>query len=195
MSDDKKIHIVEAQFNDVVAKYKHLELSRNSDGRFVISGNLIFTAGYNGEDVSDTFEIEIEIPRNYPAQIPKTKEAGGRIPSDFHTNQDGTLCLNIPLGSKRTFAQNGTLLGYVDDCVIPYLYSFCYHQVHGKMPFGEWAHGGQGILDFYKEEFAVDDDIAVLGLLRVLADNNYRGHIPCPCGSQLKLRKLSLIHI
>jgi len=57
------------------------------------------------------------------------------------------------------------------------------------MPFGEWRHGGAGLWDSYKGLLGVDQDLVVLAFLRMLADNDYKGHVPCPCGSGLILRK------
>ena len=46
----------------------------------------------------------------------------------------------------------------------------------------------EGILEYYKELFSVQDGWQVLGLLKILADDNYKGHTLCPCGSGQKLR-------
>jgi len=50
-------------------------------------------------------------------------------------------------------------------------------------PWGELSHGGKGIREHYQEVFETDDFRTILRLLKLLADGNYRGHLPCPCGS------------
>ena len=86
------------------------------------------------------------------------------------------------------FEHTPTLLGFVENCLIPHLYSCSYKDLHGKLPFGELSHGGAGILEYYQELFGVQEATGVLGLLRILADANYRGHLECPCGSGAKVR-------
>ena len=57
------------------------------------------------------------------------------------------------------------------------------------MPFGELSHGVEGILEYYQELFDLSAGEKVVGLLRILTDSDYRGHLPCPCGSNIILRK------
>ena len=50
-----------------------------------------------------------------------------------------------------------SLLRFVERCLIPYLYGFSYFQRHqGKLPFGELAHGAEGIRQDYKDLFGVE---------------------------------------
>ncbi len=139
---------------------------------------------------SDIFVIDFN-PGDYPQNPPTVKETGNRIPKDKDNHVypvDGTLCLGVPLAVKRTFAQQRNLLWYVRKQVVPFLFSHSYKREHGVMPFGELRHGSEGILDYYKELFTIEDDWSVLGLLKILADDNYKGHTLCPCGSNQKLR-------
>lgn len=188
MVDDQG-HIVEQQFAVVVKDYPGLALGRNDGGSFTISGKFLFSAEFNGESISDGFDLEVYIPADFPASIPFVKEVGGRIPRDFHTNPDGTLCLNVPIELRKMFRTNGTLYDFMTQSVIHFLYAFCYFEKHGEMPYGEWSHGGKGILEYYRDIFKVKDDALVVGLLRILVDNDYRGHHQCPCGSGLILRE------
>jgi hypothetical protein len=73
--------------------------------------------------------------------------------------------------------------------LVPYLYNYSCYKHHGKTPNGEWAHGAEGVLADYRERFNVQNDSDVPSLLRVLVEDIYRGHIPCPCGSNKRLRK------
>jgi hypothetical protein len=70
-----------------------------------------------------------------------------------------------------------------------YLYSYSYLEKYGKLPFGDLSHGGQGLREFYSELFNTDDVRVILALLKIMADDSYRGHLPCPCGSGEILRK------
>jgi len=189
MPHDDPQHIVEQQFEVLVESYPGLELTKNEDGSFLISGDFTFSAEYGEEEIADEFAIEVLIPEEYPKEIPEVRETGGRIPNDFHMNPSGSLCLGVPIELGKMFHLGGTLSDFMNGDVVHFLYAFCYQEKHGELPYGEWSHGGAGILEYYRGIFEVDDDVSVVGLLRILADNNYRGHMLCPCGSELKLRK------
>lgn len=42
------------------------------------------------------------------------------------------------------------LLGFVESCLIPYLYGYIRFQKGETLPFGELTHGDPGLLDDYK---------------------------------------------
>lgn len=173
-------------------KFSGLKLVEPGSGRFVVKGNLGFSVPYNGKVIKDDYDIEIEIPDDYPQSPPPVKELGNKIPkdADFHVNaHDGTLCLGAPLAVKRTFSQQRNLLWFVEQQVVPFLFGISYKAKYGHMPFGELSHGSQGLLEHYKELFAVKDDVVVLEFLRMLGAGDYDEHTMCPCGSGLKLRK------
>jgi hypothetical protein len=189
MPDTGIDQLVKDQFEIFSKSYPGFSLKMNDNGSYAMKGDLTIDADFEGETIVDTFDVEILIPEGYPDLVPKFFETGGRIPKEFHTYPDSSRCLGAPLAVKKKFFQNKTLISFVNDSVIPYLYSFSYNEKYGKMPYGELSHKTLGIIEYYREEFGVNDDIAVLGLLRILAENDYRGHTICPCGSSLKLRK------
>ncbi len=119
----------------------------------------------------------------YPDVLPKIFEIGHRIPKTFHHLLDYSLCLGAPLAIKQKFKKDPTLLGFVNNCAIPYLYSFSYKSKFGEMPFGELSHNGLGILEYYQELFSLKDNKLVLKFLRFLADGDYRDEDKCLCGS------------
>ena len=189
--DSSKRDLLMKHYSQLCETFSGLGLNENEDGRFTIAGNLGFTVTHDGKTVEDDYDIEIIVPTDYPDNHPTVKETGNRIPRDkdnhvYPTN--GTLCLGAPLAVKRTFAKQRNLLWFVKEQVVPFLFSHSYKQEYGVMPFGELRHGSEGILDYYKELFSVKDDWIVLGLLKILADDNYKGHTLCPCGSNQKLR-------
>jgi len=179
---------LQEHFEDLAQAYKGLTLYANKDGLSRVLGKLKFCIQDGQITIEDAFEIELLIPENYPSDPPVAFETGGRIPGDFHKYSDKSLCLGTLLEIHTKFKNNPTLLGFVRELLIPFLYLFCYYEKYGKFPYGEHAHGGQGILEFYRLIFHTDSDIATLGLQKILAENNYRGHHDCPCGSEKKLR-------
>ena len=153
-----------------------------------VSGKLSFSAQYNGVSIQDEYIVEITVPEDYPEILPTAKEIGGRISKDFYTYPDNTLCLGSPIETRIKFRKQETLLGFVEDLLIPFLYAYSYREKCGEMPYGELSHGVNGILESYKGLFQINDDLAVMAFLKILADDNYRGHMSCPCGSNIKLR-------
>lgn len=172
--------ILENQIVDLRKKYPYLYKDASS-----MKGTVFIEK----DEIKDSYEIEVFIPVGYPQAIPYVKEIGGKIPVAFHHNSDETLCLDTPLTVLEVFRREETLSNFIDNLVVPYLYSYSYYQLKGQMPFGEWAHGTDGILADYKERLKVSDDVVILNLLRIIVEDCYRGHLACPCGSQQKLRQ------
>ncbi|MBT2292132.1 hypothetical protein J7E73_23955 [Paenibacillus albidus] len=160
-----------------------------ADHRYFIRGTLEFRAEFMGEEVKESFLIEIELLTTYPQSLPIVKELGGRIPASFHRFNDGSLCLGAPLALRISFSKAPTLLGFIKELVIPYLYTFSYYKTNNhEFPYGELEHGAKGIFKYYKELFQVDSDGRVLEILYRLSFNKIRGHLPCPCGSKFRAR-------
>ena len=149
-----------------------------------------FCMAHNSCTIEDTYQIEIHIPNDYPESPPTAFETGNKIDKSFeHFMADGSLCLGAPLEIRKNFLQHKSLLRFINEQLIVYLFAYSYKRDYGETPFGELAHGGTGIMQYYQDLLRVDDHVAVLGLLKVLADDSYRGHLPCPCGGGAILRR------
>lgn len=158
-------------------------------GRWLLRGSLRFCREIKSNIIDDEYMIEIHIPSNYPTKIPQAKEVGGRIPQSFHTNLDNTLCLGTPLANNRTFCRDRTIGGFINNCLIPYLFSFSYKEQFGELPYGEMPHGFKGIIECYKEEFQTDNIKYIVALLKFLATDNFPAFEKCPCQSGKSLLK------
>ena len=180
--------LIQSQFDELVNEFNHLHLEKEPSGIWSIKGLLGFVGDYAGQIIEDEYEILMDVAEDYPKSLPKIWETGTRIPKDFHKYGDESLCLGAPLAIKAKFSEDPTLSGLIRNCLIPYLYSFSYYMSYGNLPFGELSHGVQGIYEYYSELFLIKDKNSILKLLRILAGDNYRGHLPCPCGSEKRLR-------
>ena len=190
VTSDRQPHdLIEEHFLDALKFWRNPPLlSQKKNGVWTISGELHFEATHNKITLEDHYSIEILIPSDYPNTPPTAKEVGRRIPKYFHKMSDETLCLAAPLEIKIKFTQSQSLVGFIEMLLIPYLFSFSYFTQYGEMPYGELAHGGPGILDYYSQLFDVSSDINSLSLIKILVEDNYRGHQACPCGSGKRLR-------
>jgi len=186
---NNKESLIKQQFEKLIQKFPNLRLCEDSPGQWVIRGKLSFSASFQNVPIEGTFSVMIVLPKDYPQSPPVVQETGGRIPADFHQNPDRTLCLGIPIEVRQRFKKEPTLLAFVERLLVPYLYSYSYYEKYGKLPFGEFAHGGKGIREYYQELFKTDDIFIVLELLKIMANGSYRGHHLCPCNSGKILRK------
>lgn len=181
--------LIKQQFEELGQTFPGIGLYEDIPGRWVIRGTLSFSATFKAATIADSFSILILLPEDYPKSPPDVQETGGRIPADFHQYPDRTLCLGAPVEVQRRFNADPRIVAFVETLLIEYLYGYAYFEKYGSMPFGELSHGAQGIREYYKEIFDIEDVQITLALLKIMADSAYRGHHPCPCGSGKILRK------
>ena len=182
---------IEANVGELNRLNSSLTLIEKEDGSFVINGSFSFSANCQNKGViRDAYEVEIFAPKSGFLAVPTVKEVAERIPRtpDNHVNPDGTLCLGTRLETRRQYQKDPTLMGFVKHLLIPFLYSHSYKEKYGEYPYDDLPHGEAGTLQHYKDIFNIDSDMHALLLLKVIVEDNYRGHNPCPCGSGEKLR-------
>ena len=173
--------------DELLDRYPGLALRPTKErGTLVIGGELQFSAtgGKGGVCVTDSFSVEITVPSTFPAEPPVARETAGRVPKTFHTNPDGTLCLGSPLRLQMEVRRKPSLLGFVDRCLIPYLYGYAHHERGAALPFGELDHGSPGLLFEYRHLLGVKDNRTCVGLLSLVGEKKrIANKRPCPCGS------------
>lgn len=181
--------LIRQQFEELVQTFPGLMLCQGAPGRWVIRGTLSFSATFQAVTIADAFSIMMLMPDDYPDSPPLIQETGGRIPPNFHQYGDRTFCLGAPVEVARRFKTDPRLLTFIETLVIEYLYGYAHLEKYGTLPFGELSHGCKGIREYYQEAFCTDNVQIALALLKVLADDTYRGHHACPCNSGKILRK------
>jgi hypothetical protein len=144
------------------------------------------------DSVLDTYELELELPRESDRGIPLVRETGGRIPrhEDRHVNpNDGTLCVVLPEAYWYAHPTGLSFVEFLDGPLRSYLASQSLVERGRPWPAGEWSHGAAGILEFYAEAFGTKDLKSILGLVGLLARDQVKGHWDCGCGSGKRLRQ------
>jgi hypothetical protein len=158
----------------------------------LLRGCFKFVAEARGHPVlEDAFDLEIEIPAQFPKVLPRVIETGGRIPrhGDFHVNRDGALCLGSPLRLLLKVSSAPTLCGFAESCLVPYLFAIS-HKLRngGALPFGELAHEAPGLIADYVDLFRLKRPAQVLQALDALGMKKRRANkLPCPCGCGRRL--------
>lgn len=185
--------------NQFLDDYPGMSTAPHFDGGVCLRGNFRFKADVSGsEEIEDSYKLEIIVPGKFPLALPKVRETGGKIPREgnFHINQDGTLCLGSPLMLLKIIHNFSTLSGFVNKCLVPYLYAVsCKLRNGGDFVFGELDHGDQGIVDDYShmlgltERPQVTQAIQFLGVKKRIANKK-----PCPCGCGKRLGACSFHH-
>lgn len=181
---------IDAEIADLCAVHRGLD-RHNETGQVTIRGVLSFEASYKDlESIEDWFEIEIRIPNEYPDVLPEVVELQGKVVSNYeHLNSDGTFCLAVPIAEQLAFKKEQTLLGFVNNLVVNYLYSYCYWRQHREYPFDDSPHGLEGFVDYYEKLFEIELSPELFSGIERIIKYGYRGHHPCPCGSGKIVRK------
>lgn len=169
----------------VLSAYSGLSIVPDDRGVLILAGRLDFKFDTGKEIFSDGYDIKIEVPVKFPESLPRVWETGGRIPTSFHTNPgDRTLCLGADTALLLQVKEAPHLFGFVNSCVVPYLYGYSFYEKNGVLPFGELRHGPDGVFDYYMDLFGVDSKAACIDFLTLLRlkkrqANKHR----CPCNS------------
>ena len=177
--------------DNVLRTYPGLSIRPHSGSGVVIAGDLAFRACFDGhEEIIDSYDIQISVPDGFPRELPTAKALGGRIPRNFHTDPDKSLCLGSPIRLRMAIGDCRTVPKFIEKCLVPFLYGYSYKERHGVLPFGELAHGQKGIIDDYRGLFHLDNKNACIEMVGLAAMKKRSANKkPCPCGSGRRVGK------
>ncbi len=162
----------EQEIAQVRRKYPGLSLARPG----VWKGVLDFHATYNDVAISESYQVAILVPEDFPAKFPAIAETGGRIQSiarkynitdlrGLHCNPNNLfLCLCVKQEEKTRLPAESKFIDYIDELVVPYFYGLTFFDQHGAWPWGEWSHGVLGVLEHYSENSAEQSVKSILEL-------------------------------
>ena len=124
--------------------YPGMAFAPSAPGEVVFKGDLEFTARYRDEvEITDSYELKISVPIDFPDVLPKVWELGGKIPNDglHHLNPNKTLCLGAPIHVLKKIKENPTVVGFAENCIVPFLYAVSRKLADGgEFVFGELEH-------------------------------------------------------
>lgn len=173
--------------SELATSYPSLHLFEESGRDPEVRGT--FEVKGEGGRVLDTFLVRIQIPQNYPRDLPVVWEIGGRIPClrDRHIESDGKACVLLPDDRWRTFPVGAAFSVYLGGPLRSFFLSQTAFELTGEWPFGEWGHGGLGIVQFYQAALGTQDLLTIALFLESLGKGAFEPFRPCPCGSDKRL--------
>lgn len=193
--DDGEIH-------EVVTRYPGLRLV--SPG--VLEGVIDIHHQYGDVVRQDAFSVRLTV-ENGASRLPALREVGGRSKAialkhrledlrALHQNPtDGTACVCVRQEEAARFPPGARLLTYVEELAIPYLFGLSYVDEFGEWPWGEYSHGGLGLLEYYADNPVVGGKQELEEVLTALRAGSEWPTLhrqlrkpsskkPCICGSQ-----------
>lgn len=179
------------RLEEFLTDYPGMVASPATEAGLTLKGEFEFSASRSGlPSIMDCYALEIVVPTGFPIEVPSVTEIGGKIPRDgkHHVNPDNTLCLGSPLRLRWKLSRAPTLIGFSEDCLVPYLYSISHKLQHGTFPFGELAHGEPGVVADYLDLFELANRDQVLHALDLLGKKKrFANKQSCPCGCGKRL--------
>lgn len=174
---------------EALADHPGLRLIPTRSRGLVIRGTIhCWARSSNGPEVDERFQIEVQVSRRFPREVPSVFEIAGRIPNAFHHLDDGALCLGSPTAQRLALEDRPTIGGFLDTVVVPFLYGFVIHSADGTMPFGELAHGAAGLEEDILAFFRLPKGSDPLGTLQLAGRRRREANKRCcPCGSPRRL--------
>ena len=173
----------------VESKYATLRVVVENDVVY-IRGGLILEAP-DGREL-DRYSIEIQIPDDYPKNVPIVRETGGRLlkVADRHFNPaDGTACPFLPDERYKYYPQGSTIIDFIEEPVKSFfLWQTHYDLNEGRSSLEGRGHGVEGIIEFYSEELKTKDISVMVKFLDYLTAKKVKKNWKCYCGSGKQLR-------
>ena len=177
------------QVSLLLENYPELTVSQWTSDVIQLNGVIHIFRNACNFTINKRYEVEVKIAMNSSA-LPVIYDTGKAIAVSYpHRYSDGRLCLETDTYIRMRFADGLNLLGWMEEIVEPYYFSYEYFMRFGLFPFGERPHGIEGIIQTYQDLFHESDPLIVLRLMVFCVEGRYRGHIDCPCGSGKNSRK------
>lgn len=161
------------------------------NGAKILKGSLpvVDREGKHWED----YEVEIHCSENFPYEFPMLFETSGKIPklADWHVYEDSLSCCVKVRPEELLRCKAGiTVVEYIREEVLPYLFNQTHRRVEGYYVNGEYSHGAKGVYEYYAGILKTGWDIhKTLQLMRYVATRNkpHRTSM-CFCGKKAKFR-------
>ena len=86
----------ESAIAELLKAYTEFKCEAGQQGKFVLAGPYALDATYNEVRLAEDFDLQLVVPGDYPASLPKVRETSGGIePGYEHLYLDRTFCLGV----------------------------------------------------------------------------------------------------
>lgn len=148
-------------------------------------------------DETDThwgsYDIKIIFNKNnYPNVIPSVIELSNKISRnwDLHISKKGECCLDISHTLLRYKRRGIDLTNFYKDVIYPFFANHQYLLKEGNYANGEYEHFGDGIIQFYREEFGLTETNKIIQILKLaLGERKAEVNKECPICGNSKYKK------
>lgn len=187
--------VLNADLAEAIGKYPNLAVKNTIHGVPILKGVLDILD--DTSIVVGSFLIEIHPTKDYPYRFPQLYEIGGDIlnQADWHKYTDGRCCITVPPDEIIQCKNGITILQFIESYAIPYFANQIYRKTYGSYKNGEYAHGTDGMFQFYENLFKSKNTSMWLDCYnytftgkKILCGRNE----PCLCDSGFKFKTCHL---
>ena len=179
------------KLEEFLATHPQIRISEINDERLVLAGEYHLKAQLAGRElVERSYRLKLICPYDYPKNLPKVIDEEKYFPRnhEYHIYSDGSFCLGSELKIKLLLRNDHSLSVFFKKVVDGFLYAITHRIEYGHFPYGELAHGEQGLVDDYGDIFGVSGKHAVVRALQALGKRKREANkLSCPCGCRLRL--------
>ncbi|MBV1873874.1 MAG: hypothetical protein KUG80_03785 [Gammaproteobacteria bacterium] len=176
---------------DFLASHPRIRIVAINNDQVELAGEYHLKALLAGSQLIDrTYQLRLVCPRDYPRKLPKVLDEERYLPrnQEYHTYSDGSFCLGSELKIKSLLRDDHSFTAFFENIVDRFLYAVTHRIEFGSFPYGELAHGEQGLIDDYGDMFGLGGKLPVLRALRALGKRKREANkLPCPCGCDRRL--------
>jgi hypothetical protein len=140
------------------------------------------------------YEIEIQIPQNYPEKPPVLIEISNKVPKNSDWHNRGSCCVAPEALIYHKLEGKLTLISWMEEFVIPYFANHVYRRETNAYANGEYSHATPGIIEGYKNIFNIDDNTEVYKTLEhIYKYLDCERNDKCFCMSGKKFKKCYML--
>lgn len=178
------IEAVTPQIAQLLHEYPNLSVVQSDSQVVHLLGQILVFRTFNDFTLRRTYTLEIIIPIGSD-ELPFVIDTDRQIKKDYHhCYPNGMLCMETDSKIRIRFIDGFDLIAWMYEFVEVYYFSYEYYERFGIFPFGERSHGSLGIIQTYQDFLVAKDEVETYKLMHFVKNQVYRGHHPCPCGSE-----------
>lgn len=181
---------------EVKEKYPTLIVFQK-DGLVYLKGTILIKDDEG--NLLESFQVCIEIPPNFPKELPKLRETSNKIPKtiDRHFEADGYACLCFRDEIFLYWDLNSSIGDFLKIFVESFfIWQIEYEATGGKNAKEAMGHGVSGAIEFYQEILGTTDLKIIYNFVFLLSKKHIKGHLDtCYCGSKKLLKNCNHFEI